>query len=143
MPSPRRSHKPNNLRIVAPFTMPLMHKRGFLAVLLLLTSFAIAQDAPPPVEKITDPKPSILLISFDGFRWDYLHHAKTPNLHRLMKEGVAAEALIPSFPTKTFPNHYTIVTGLYPAHHGIVANNIWDPRLNKKFSMDDRTEVRD
>src|SRR5262245_50450056 len=116
-----------------------MRARLLGALALLFYSFPV--DAQQP-EKIGDLKPSLLLISFDGFRWDYVEKARTPNLHRLMKEGVSAEALIPSFPTKTFPNHYTIVTGLYPEHHGIIANNMWDPHLQKKFSMDNRAEVQ-
>jgi predicted AlkP superfamily pyrophosphatase or phosphodiesterase len=115
--------------------------RRLAVLLLLLHSFCFAQQLTPA--KITDLRPTVLLISIDGFRWDYLQHARTPNLHRLMKEGAAAEALIPSFPTKTFPNHYTIVTGLYPEHHGIIANNFWDPATKKKFSMDNRDVVQD
>jgi predicted AlkP superfamily pyrophosphatase or phosphodiesterase len=104
--------------------------------------FCVTVAAQQP-EKIRDLNPSLLLVSFDGFRWDYVEKAHTPNLKKLMKEGVSAEALIPSFPTKTFPNHYTIVTGLYPGHHGIIANNIWDPSMQKKFSLDNRAEVQD
>lgn len=113
-----------------------------LHILLLLSVLLVdLHGTQPPVRKIKDLKAATLLISFDGFRWDYLDKARTPNLHRLIKEGVRAEALIPSFPTKTFPNHYTIVTGLYPEHHGIVANNIWDPHLQRKFTTENRTEV--
>ena len=50
--------------------------------------------------------------------------------------------MIPSFPTKTFPNHYTIVTGLYPAHHGIVANNMYDPEMNAHFKMENAADAR-
>lgn len=60
----------------------------------------------------------VILVSFDGFRWDYPEMYETPNFDALEREGVRAESLIPSFPTKTFPNHYTIATGLYPDHHG-------------------------
>ena len=63
-----------------------------------------------------------MLVSLDGFRWDYLDRGLTPNLSRLAREGVRAEAMVPVFPTKTFPNHYTIVTGRYPARHGILGN---------------------
>jgi predicted AlkP superfamily pyrophosphatase or phosphodiesterase len=67
-------------------------------------------------------KPYVIMISIDGFRWDYmdLHHA--PSLKRLAKEGVRAERLLPVFPTLTFPNHYSLATGLYPARHGLMAN---------------------
>jgi predicted AlkP superfamily pyrophosphatase or phosphodiesterase len=121
--------------------MPRVIPRIFHILLLLSVLLVDLHGADAPARKIKDLKPSTLLISFDGFRWDYLDKARTPNLHRLMKEGVRAEALIPSFPTKTFPNHYTIVTGLYPEHHGIIANNIWDPHLQRKFTTDNRVEV--
>jgi len=75
-------------------------------------------------------------VSLDGWRWDYLDRADTPNLHALAARGVRSEGLIPSFPTKTFPNHYTIVTGLYPEHHGIISNNIWDDAIGETFTMD-------
>jgi predicted AlkP superfamily pyrophosphatase or phosphodiesterase len=88
-------------------------------------------------------QPTVILLSFDGWRWDYDTKAPTPNLHRLMARGVRAERLIPSFPSKTFPNHYTIVTGLYPGHHGIVANNIYDPAMQASFSLSDRAAVGD
>jgi len=67
-------------------------------------------------------KPYVVMISIDGFRWDYLDKFPTPAMNRLADAGVQAERLLPVFPTLTFPNHYSLVTGLYPAHHGIVAN---------------------
>jgi predicted AlkP superfamily pyrophosphatase or phosphodiesterase len=84
----------------------------------------------------------LILISLDGFRWDYLEKTNTPNLDRLVASGVKADALIPSFPTKTFPNHYTIVTGLYPENHGIVLNTIYDPVFDATFSLGNREEVK-
>ncbi len=88
------------------------------------------------------PNQPIILISIDGFRWDYPEKAHTPNLDFLIENGVRAESLIPSFITKTFPNHYTIVTGLYPQNHGIVANTMHDTDLQKKFKMSDREQVQ-
>ena len=104
----------------------------------LTAAIAIAQRDP-----FADLPPTVILVSFDGFRWDYLSKAPTPNLHRLMNRGVHARNLIPSFPSKTFPNHYSIVTGLYPGHHGIVANNILDPATGRTFATAKREEVRD
>ena len=86
---------------------------------------------------------AVILISFDGWRWDYDQKAPAPNLQKLIARGVRAERLIPSFPSKTFPNHYSVVTGLYPAHHGIVANNIFDPESGLKFGLSDREAVGD
>ena len=86
-------------------------------------------------------KISTILISFDGFRWDYLNRGLTPNFDNLISSGVKAKSLKMSFPTKTFPNHYTIVTGQYPENHGIIENNIFDKKTNKKFRINDTTEV--
>lgn len=80
-------------------------------------------------------KPYVLLISMDGFRWDYPDRYPTPELDKLAAEGVKAKALRPAFPTKTFPNHYTIATGLYPDHHGIIANHFYNPTLKAFFSI--------
>jgi predicted AlkP superfamily pyrophosphatase or phosphodiesterase len=83
----------------------------------------------------TGRAPILVLVSFDGWRWDYLDRFPTPNLHALATRGARVERLIPSFPTLTFPNHYTIVTGLYPAHHGIIANTFRDPAMPERFTM--------
>jgi predicted AlkP superfamily pyrophosphatase or phosphodiesterase len=91
----------------------------------------------------SDLKPTVILVSFDGWRWDYQSKAAAPNMQRLIARGVHAESLIPSFPPKTFPNHYTIVTGLYPGHHGIVANSIFDAATGRTFTTDNVKEVRD
>jgi len=79
----------------------------------------------------------VVLISLDGFRPDYLERHPAPNLRRLAARGVRARWMLPSFPTLTFPNHYTIVTGLVPAHHGIVGNTFVDPSDNVRFRYSD------
>lgn len=87
----------------------------------------------------------LILISLDAFRWDYcaLHPDKTPHLRRLAREGVSARALIPVFPSNTFPNHYTIVTGLYPSHHGIINNIMFDTGLGEFFRYSQPASARD
>ena len=85
----------------------------------------------------------MVLVSLDGFRHDYLDRGLTPALSAIAAAGVRARALVPAFPTKTFPNHYTIVTGLYPGRHGIVGNEFSAPDLGARFSMHDRAAVRD
>jgi len=115
--------------------MRTLRSRVLILAVVLFAVFAAAAD------KITDLRPTVLLISIDGFRPDYLG-ADTPNLNSLVERGVRAKWLIPSFPTKTFPNHYTIVTGLYPEHHGIVANNIWDDAMGVKFTTSNREQVQ-
>jgi predicted AlkP superfamily pyrophosphatase or phosphodiesterase len=108
----------------------------------LLAAFLVvgACSALRPAETASPP---LILVGLDAFRWDFMGRARTPTLDRIAAEGVRAERLIPSFPTKTFPNHYTLVTGLYPDHHGIVANNIYDPEHDERFSLDDRAAVED
>jgi predicted AlkP superfamily pyrophosphatase or phosphodiesterase len=87
--------------------------------------------------------PYVLLISFDGFRFDYAEKFDAPNFKSLMKSGSYAEGLIPSFPSKTLPNHYSIVTGLYPGKHGLVDNSFFDPDRNEFFEMRNRDRVTD
>ncbi|MGC2324027.1 MAG: alkaline phosphatase family protein, partial [Terriglobales bacterium] len=96
--------------------------RRVVPFVLLLCVVAWAEEQPP--QAITDLKPTLILISIDGFRYDYLDKYSPPALQRLAATGVRAQAMQPSFPTYTFPNHYTLVTGLYPAHHGIVGNEM-------------------
>lgn len=86
-------------------------------------------------------QPQLLLISFDGFRADYLSKTETPNFDSLIKNGATAEGLIPIFPTKTFPNHYAIATGLYPENNGLIGNNMYDPEMDARYSMGNREAV--
>lgn len=79
-------------------------------------------------------KPLLLLVSFDGFRWDYLYMYNLPNFNYIKNLGSHAEYIKNSFATVTFPNHWTIVTGLYEESHGILQNNMFDPTLNKTFN---------
>ena len=76
---------------------------------------------------------SILLISLDGFRWDFASKADTPNIDYLAKTGVTVPYVRSVFPTVTYPGHYSIVTGLYPENHGIVSNSMYDPVFKAKF----------
>lgn len=87
--------------------------------------------------------PYVLLVSFDGFRYDYAEKYKAPHFKEIQTKGVHAKALIPSFPSKTFPNHYTIVTGLVPGSHGLVDNQFYDRDRKTVFNLDDRTKVED
>ncbi|WAR23185.1 PDE-like protein [Mya arenaria] len=88
------------------------------------------QDMPCPVEDMcqSDYRP-LLLISLDGFRADYLLRNVTPTVSRLSQCGVRAPYMRSVYPTKTFPNHYSIVTGLYPESHGIIDNNMYDTEM--------------
>jgi predicted AlkP superfamily pyrophosphatase or phosphodiesterase len=111
--------------------------RKFSIFVVLLGAACFGQPAHPSNAGAQQDKPYVLLISIDGFRYDYAERDHATNLLAFGKSGVTAKALIPSFPTTTFPNHYTIVTGLYPAHHGIVDNLFWDPQRNAEFKSSD------
>lgn len=87
--------------------------------------------------------PYVILISIDGYRYDYNKIFQPPNLMAIAKEGVAAEALSPIYPSKTFPNHYSIATGLYADRHGIVSNEFYDPKRDAVYSLPDRKAVED
>ncbi|MDQ6717956.1 MAG: ectonucleotide pyrophosphatase/phosphodiesterase [Gemmatimonadota bacterium] len=80
-------------------------------------------------------KQTILLVSLDGFRRDLLDRDAPPALNAIANDGVVSEWMQPSFPSLTFPNHYTIVTGLYPEHHGIVSNTMFDTAFKAGFSI--------
>lgn len=88
-------------------------------------------------------KPYVLLISIDGFRYDYIEKHGAPFLDSIAGQGVRATYLEPSFPSITFPNHYTLVTGMIPAHHGLVGNTIYDPQRKEFYSMRNAKAVRD
>ncbi|KAI0509652.1 alkaline-phosphatase-like protein [Xylaria bambusicola] len=81
--------------------------------------------------------PTTLIISLDGFRADFLTRGLTPRLNAFIKEGVSPLYMTPSFPSVTFPNHYTLATGLYPESHGVVGNTFWDPALQAEFYYTD------
>ncbi|WP_428682355.1 alkaline phosphatase family protein [Sphingopyxis sp.] len=109
----------------------------------LLLAFVLLAAAPLHARSETARTPVTILISIDGFRADYLDRGLTPNLSKLAAGG-AHGALRPSFPTKTFPNHYAIVTGERPDTNGIVGNNMIDPRRpNVKFSLGDPKQSLD
>ena len=89
----------------------------------------------------SDADEYVLLISMDGFRYDYLDKANTPNFDKLVNTGASAKALIPVFTSKTFPNHYSIATGMYAENHGLIANTFFANDLNKQYSIRDRNAV--
>ena len=116
-----------------------MRKRSLLAAFAILAAGCAARHAPAPAG---EQKQSLVLISIDGFRWDYINRPWAKNLRALAAHGVRAEQMVPSFPSLTFPNHYTIVTGLLPEHHGIISNAMVDPAIGR-FGIGDNPAVRD
>ena len=89
----------------------------------------------------SDSDEYVLLISMDGFRYDYLEKANTPNFDKIVNTGASAKALVPIFISKTFPNHYSIATGMYAENHGLIANSFYAPDLDKTYSIRDRKAV--
>ena len=75
----------------------------------------------------------IILISIDGFRWDYFEKTETPNFDKIIDGAVISEGLVPVFPSKTFPSHLSIVTGNYPTNHGIISNRMYDQEFNETY----------
>ncbi|XP_008277845.1 ectonucleotide pyrophosphatase/phosphodiesterase family member 5 [Stegastes partitus] len=108
---------------------------GLLVLLLPLVSLHRLNHHQRRGQSAKD-RPKLLLVSFDGFRWDYIDRVPTPNFHSIMDEGVQVEYVETAYITKTFPNHYSLVTGLYAETHGIVANEMYDPVMNMSFSME-------
>tara|TARA_B100001123_G_scaffold451078_1_gene626618 strand:- start:115 stop:1245 length:1131 start_codon:yes stop_codon:yes gene_type:complete len=84
-----------------------------------------------------------VLVSFDGFRPDYLDRVNVPAFNHLSRQGTVAKGLMSVFPSITFSSHYSIATGLYPEHHGIVGNRFYDPDRKKDFNYRNTDDVQD
>ncbi len=116
-----------------------MPKLKFFKIFLsVLTIFLFCSQIIPQAKQ-----PYVILVSFDAFRWDYPDRGLTPNLALFEKNGVKALSLKPTFPSKTFPNHLSIITGMYPENHGIIQNDFDDPFTNDNYNIGDTNAVRD
>jgi len=131
----------------------------FFLLAALCITFApcatVRAQAPPPQDTAQqimpgransarqEQKPYVIYISADGFRYDLADKYHAINLLALREKGVAAASMRPSYPSVTFPNHYSLATGLYPAHHGLVDNTFFDPKKGKGYRISDRTAVQD
>ena len=113
--------------------------KSLLSAILIIS--LIATCSPNPYVQKIPKKQYVVMLSLDGCRWDYPQIAHMPNLESIARSGVKLESLQPSFPSKTFPNHYSIATGLYPDHHGIVHNDFYDPEMDAYYKVSDRTAV--
>jgi len=111
----------------------------------LVMAGCVSQSQQAPVAQVDNSNyRPVILVSIDGFKPEYLERGVTPTLNALAKDGVRAENMRPSFPSITFPNHYTLVTGLRPDHHGIVANTMDDKNIaGVRFKMSNKEAVLD
>jgi predicted AlkP superfamily pyrophosphatase or phosphodiesterase len=117
--------------------------RKAICTLSIIIIGCFCSGAPVTAQQpVKDLQPTLILISLDGFRADYLSEYPHPTIDKLRRDGVSARWMTPSFPSSTFPNHYTIATGLYPEHTGIVANDIYDPVFDAQFALGKRAEVQ-
>lgn len=127
----------------------MSRKLSVFTLCLLLVQQLFAQDTTQKVipnrrnSPAQEQKPYVILISADGFRADLVDRYQAQNLLRLRSEGVEAAYMQPSFPSLTFPNHYSIVTGLYPSHHGLVDNSFLDEHRHEPYTMGNKKAVAD
>lgn len=127
-----------------PFTYGCCRQIG--AVIFVLHSYVlIIAVLPSSILGKTESDHKLLIISFDGFRWDYVHRANNlSSFHRMISDGAwAVHGLKNAFITKTLPNHFTIATGLYEESHGIVGNVMYDPIFNSTFHGWIDSDLRD
>lgn len=125
-------------------------KNLFPLAFILIFGFGFAQtdtaQVVVPNRKNTDAsltKPYVILISADGFRHDYAKKYNAKNILKLPENGVSAKAMIPSYPSITGPNHYTMITGLFPSHTGFVDNYFYDNKRNDLFGMSMQSKISD
>lgn len=140
LPEAKRRH---TWRCWKPSRLCIVGVTAFLG--LLIGAYIASRNRTPQIRPLLNTlsngtsvfAPTTILISLDGFRADFLHRNLTPSLNAFVQAGVSPEYMLPSFPSVTFPNHFTLVTGLYPESHGVVGNTFWDPALKEDFFYTD------
>ena len=128
-------------------------KKSFALFLLTLSVIINAQTAITDTAQVIIPnrlnnaeamaKPYVIMISTDGFRYDYAKKYNAENLLKYSNEGIQAKAMIPSYPSITFPNHWSLITGLYPSHHGLIDNYFYDYKRKEKYAMSNKQNAED
>ena len=120
---------------------------------IFIFSFSFSQNKSADTAQVVIPnrvnstfakeKPYLILISTDGFRYDYAKKYHAENLLKFSNQGVSAKAMLPSFPSITFPNHWSLITGLYPSHHGLVDNFFYDYSRKEFYAMSKKENAED
>jgi predicted AlkP superfamily pyrophosphatase or phosphodiesterase len=120
---------------------------------IFIFSFSFSQNKSADTAQVVIPnkvnstfakeKPYLILISTDGFRYDYAKKYNAENLLKFSNQGVSAKAMLPSFPSITFPNHWSLITGLYPSHHGLVDNFFYDYSRKEFYAMSKKENAED
>ena len=128
-------------------------KKTFAIFLLTLSIIITGQQVISDTAQVVIPnrfnnadaktKPYVIMISTDGFRYDYAKKYNAQNLLKFSNEGVQAKAMIPSYPSITFPNHWSLITGLYPSHHGLIDNYFYDYGRKEKYAMSKKENAED
>lgn len=128
-------------------------KKLFFILSIFIFSFSFSQNKSADTAQVVIPnrvnstfakeKPYLILISTDGFRYDYAKKYNAENLLKFSNQGVCAKAMLPSFPSITFPNHWSLITGLYPSHHGLVDNFLYDYSRKEFYAMSKKENAED
>lgn len=128
-------------------------KQGIHLLLLLISFTVFAQQANTDTAQVIIPgrhnnieaqsRPYVIMISTDGFRYDYAEKYNAQNLLRLSNSGIKAKAMIPSYPSITFPNHWSLITGLYPSHHGLIDNFFYDYKRKESYALSNKKNAED
>lgn len=128
-------------------------KKLFFILSIFIFSFSFSQNKSTDTAQVVVPnrvnatsvkeKPYLILISTDGFRYDYAKKYNAENLLKFSNQGVSAKAMLPSFPSITFPNHWSLITGLYPSHHGLVDNFFYDYSRKEFYAMSKKENAED
>ena len=128
-------------------------KKLFFILSIFIFSFSFSQNKSADTAQVVIPnrvnstfakeKPYLIFISTDGFRYDYAKKYHAENLLKFSNQGVSAKAMLPSFPSITFPNHWSLITGLYPSHHGLVDNFFYDYSRKEFYAMSKKENAED
>ena len=128
-------------------------KKLFFILSIFIFSFSFSQNKSADTAQVITPnrfnsteaveKPYLIFISADGYRYDYTEKYNAQNLQKFSNEGVKAKAMLPSYPSITFPNHWSIITGLYPSHHGLVDNFFYDYSRKEAYAMNKKENAED